>query len=160
MRHGKKVNHLGRTSEHRKALMSNMANSLILHKRINTTLAKAKSLRTYVEPLVTKSKNDTTHNRRIVFSYLKDKKAVTELFRTIAGKVAERPGGYTRIIKTGYRLGDNASMAMIEFVDFNEIYGNEKADKKAKTTRRGRTKKKAETKAVDTNESTETKTEE
>ncbi len=163
MRHGKKVNHLGRTSEHRKALMSNMANSLILHKRINTTLAKAKSLRTYVEPLVTKSKNDTTHNRRIVFGYLKDKKAVAELFRTIAGKVAERAGGYTRIIKTGFRLGDNASMAMIEFVDFNEIYGNEKTDKKAKTTRRGRTKKKAETKAVDTNdsnESTETKTEE
>lgn len=160
MRHGKKVNHLGRTSEHRKALMSNMANSLILHKRINTTLAKAKSLRTYIEPLITKSKNDTTHNRRMVFAYLKDKKAVTELFRAIAAKVAERPGGYTRIIKTGFRLGDNASMAMIELVDFNEVYGNEKSEKKAKTTRRGRSKKKTEGKAVDTSENTETKTEE
>ena len=126
MRHGKKVNHLGRTSEHRKALLSNLASSLIEHKRINTTLAKAKALRTFIEPLVTKSKNDTTHNRRTVFANLKDKDAVSELFRTISPKIAERPGGYTRIIKTGFRLGDNAEMCMIEFVDFNEVYGNEK----------------------------------
>src|SRR5688572_21430491 len=136
MRHGKKVNHLGRTSEHRKALLSNLASSLIEHKRINTTLAKAKALRTFIEPLVTKSKNDTTHNRRTVFANLKDKDAVSELFRTISPKIAERPGGYTRIIKTGFRLGDNAEMCLIEFVDFNEIYGNEKTEKKAKTTRR------------------------
>ncbi len=152
MRHGKKVNHLGRTSEHRKALLSNLASSLIEHKRINTTLAKAKALRTFIEPLVTKSKNDTTHNRRTVFANLKDKDAVSELFRTISPKIAERPGGYTRIIKTGFRLGDNAEMCMIEFVDFNEVYGNEKSDKKAKTTRRGRTKKKAEGKAVEGSE--------
>jgi large subunit ribosomal protein L17 len=157
MRHGKKINHLGRTSEHRKALLSNMANSLILHKRINTTLAKAKALRTYIEPLITKSKNDTTHNRRTVFSYLKDKESVTELFRTISEKVADRPGGYTRIIKTGFRLGDNAEMCMIELVDFNEIYGNDKSEKKAKNTRRGRAKKKTTAKAEDTSaeESTE-----
>jgi large subunit ribosomal protein L17 len=150
MRHGKKVNHLGRTSEHRKALLSNLASSLIEHKRINTTLAKAKALRTFIEPLVTKSKNDTTHNRRTVFANLKDKDAVSELFRTISPKIAERPGGYTRIIKTGFRLGDNAEMCLIEFVDFNEIYGNEKTDKKAKTTRRGRSKKKAEGKVEGT----------
>jgi large subunit ribosomal protein L17 len=157
MRHGKKVNHLGRTSEHRKALLSNLASSLIEHKRINTTLAKAKALRTFIEPLVTKSKNDTTHNRRTVFANLKDKDAVSELFRTISPKIAERPGGYTRIIKTGFRLGDNAEMCLIEFVDFNEIYGNEKTEKKAKTTRRGRTKKKAEGKVEgsETAESTE-----
>lgn len=155
MRHGKKVNHLGRTSEHRKALLSNLASSLIEHKRINTTLAKAKALRTFIEPLVTKSKNDTTHNRRTVFANLKDKDAVSELFRTISPKIAERPGGYTRIIKTGFRLGDNAEMCMIEFVDFNEVYGNEKAEKKAKTTRRGRTKKKAEGKAVEGTETAE-----
>lgn len=155
MRHGKKVNHLGRTSEHRKALLSNLASSLIEHKRINTTLAKAKALRTFIEPLVTKSKNDTTHNRRTVFANLKDKDAVSELFRTISPKIAERPGGYTRIIKTGFRLGDNAEMCMIEFVDFNEVYGNEKTEKKAKTTRRGRTKKKAEGKAVEGTETTE-----
>lgn len=164
MRHGKKFNHLGRTSEHRKALLSNMANSLILHKRINTTLAKAKALRLYVEPLITKSKNDTTHNRRTVFSYLKDKNTVTELFRTISEKVADRPGGYTRIIKTGFRLGDNAEMCMIELVDFNEIYGNDKSEKKSKTTRRGRsTKKKTTAKAEDTTaeeSSEETATEE
>jgi len=135
MRHGKKVNHLGRTSSHRKAMMSNMASSLILHKRINTTVAKAKSLRKYVEPLLTKSKNDTTHNRRIVFSYLQNKETVAELFRTIAPKIADRPGGYTRIIRTGYRLGDNAEMCMIELVDFNEIYTN---DNVKKTTRRSR----------------------
>jgi large subunit ribosomal protein L17 len=160
MRHGKKVNHLGRTSEHRKALLSNLASSLIEHKRINTTLAKAKALRTFIEPLVTKSKNDTTHNRRTVFANLKDKDAVSELFRTISPKIAERPGGYTRIIKTGFRLGDNAEMCMIEFVDFNEVYGNEKSEKKAKTTRRGRTKKKAEGKAVEGKETTADSTEE
>jgi len=136
MRHGKKVNHLGRTSSHRKAMMANMASSLILHKRINTTLAKAKALRTYVEPLLTKSKNDTTHNRRTVFSYLQDKQIVAELFRTVAPKIADRPGGYTRIIRTGYRLGDNAEMCLIELVDFNEIYNNEPT--KQQTTRRSR----------------------
>ncbi len=160
MRHGKKVNHLGRTSEHRKALLSNLASSLIEHKRINTTLAKAKALRTFIEPLVTKSKNDTTHNRRTVFANLKDKDAVSELFRTISPKIAERPGGYTRIIKTGFRLGDNAEMCLIEFVDFNEIYGNEKTEKKAKTTRRGRTKKKVEGKAEEGTETAIESTEE
>jgi large subunit ribosomal protein L17 len=156
MRHGKKINHLGRTSEHRKALLSNLACSLITHKRIKTTLAKGKALRTFIEPLITKSKNDTTHHRRTVFANLKDKEAVTELFRTISAKVADRPGGYTRIIKTGFRLGDNAEMCMIELVDFNEIYGNEKVEKKAKTTRRGRTKKKADTKTVESAETAET----
>ena len=122
MRHNKNYNHLGRQAGHRKALLSNMASSLILHKRIETTVAKAKAVRMFVEPLVTKSKEDTTHSRRIVFSYLKQKEAVTELFRTIAPKVAERPGGYTRILKTGFRLGDAAEMCSIEFVDFNEAY--------------------------------------
>lgn len=122
MRHNKNFNHLGRQAGHRKALMSNMASSLILHKRIETTVAKAKALRQFVEPLVTKSKEDTTHQRRTVFSYLKQKEAVTELFRTIAPKIAERPGGYTRILKTGFRLGDAADMCIIEFVDFNEAY--------------------------------------
>lgn len=122
MRHNKNYNHLGRQAGHRKALMSNMASSLILHKRIETTLAKAKALRMFVEPLVTKSKEDTTHSRRVVFSYLKQKEAVTELFRTIAPKIAERNGGYTRILKTGFRLGDAAEMCIIEFVDFNEAY--------------------------------------
>ena len=136
MRHGKKFNHLGRTASHRKALLSNMACSLIEHKRINTTVAKAKSLRVYVEPLLTKAKEDTTHNRRIVFSYLQNKDAVTELFRTIAPKIAERNGGYCRIIKTGFRLGDGADTAMIELVDFNELY-SAKSDAK-KTTRRSR----------------------
>ena len=136
MRHGKKFNHLGRTASHRKALLSNMACSLIEHKRINTTIAKAKALRVYVEPLLTKAKNDTTHNRRTVFSYLQNKEAVTELFRTIAPKIAERNGGYCRIIKTGFRLGDAADTALIELVDFNELY-NPKADTK-KTTRRSR----------------------
>jgi large subunit ribosomal protein L17 len=135
MRHGKKFNHLSRTSAHRKAMLSNMACSLIEHKRINTTIAKAKALRGYVEPLITKSKNDTTHSRRTVFSYLQNKEAVTELFREVAPKVADRPGGYTRIIRTGYRLGDNAEMCMIELVDFNELYSNEG---KKKTTRRSR----------------------
>lgn len=122
MRHNKNFNHLGRQAGHRKALMSNMASSLILHKRIETTLAKAKALRMFIEPLVTKSKEDTTHSRRVVFSYLKQKEAVTELFRTIAPKISERPGGYTRILKTGFRLGDAADMCIIEFVDFNEAY--------------------------------------
>jgi large subunit ribosomal protein L17 len=138
MRHGKKVNHLGRTASHRKAMLSNMATSLILHKRITTTLAKAKALRVYVEPILTKSKDDTTHSRRIVFSYLQDKDAVTILFREIAEKIASRPGGYTRIIKMENRLGDNAEMAMIELVDYNTVYGADApvAEKKA-TRRRG-----------------------
>jgi len=139
MRHGKKFNHLGRTASHRKAMLSNMAASLITHKRINTTLAKAKELKKYVEPLVTRSKTDSTHNRRMVFSYLQNKDAVTELFREVSVKVGDRPGGYTRIIKTGTRLGDNAEMAMIELVDFNEIYTNAKKEAK-KSTRRGRAK--------------------
>lgn len=122
MRHRKNFNHLGRTSSHRKAMLSNMATSLILHKRISTTVAKAKALRTYVEPLITKSKEDTTHSRRVVFSYLQSKEAVTELFREISPKIAERPGGYTRIIKTEYRLGDNADMCLMELVDFNDVY--------------------------------------
>jgi len=135
MRHGKKFNHLGRKTAHRKAMLANMACSLIEHKRINTTVAKAKALRQYVEPLITKSKNDTTHNRRIVFSNLRDKYAVSELFRDVAVKVGDRPGGYLRIIKLGNRQGDNADMAMVELVDYNEIY-NPKGTKKKKTTRR------------------------
>lgn len=137
MRHGKKINHLGRTAPHRKAMLSNLAISLITHKRINTTVAKAKALQRYIEPLITKSKTDDTNNRRQVFSYLQNKYAVAELFRDVAPKVADRPGGYTRIIKTGFRLGDGAEMALIELVDFNEIYTNEKAEKKT-TTRRSR----------------------
>jgi len=137
MRHGKKINHLGRQTAHRKSMLANMACSLIEHKRINTTLAKAKALKQFVEPLVTKSKEDTTHNRRIVFSRLRQKDAVTELFREVAVKVGDRPGGYTRIIKLGNRLGDNADMAMIELVDFNETYNVGKASKK-KSTRRSR----------------------
>jgi len=140
MRHGKKFNHLGRKTAHRRAMLANMACSLIEHKRINTTLAKAKALKQFIEPLVTKSKEDTTHNRRIVFAKIRDKFAVTELFREVAPKVGDRPGGYTRIIKLGNRLGDNADMAMIELVDFNEIYNAGKPAKK-KTTRRGRSKK-------------------
>ncbi len=137
MRHGKKFNHLGRKSAHRKAMLSNMACSLIEHKRINTTVAKAKALRVYVEPLLTKSKTDSTHSRRTVFSYLQNKEAVTHLFRDVAPKIADRPGGYTRIIKTGNRLGDNAEMCMIELVDFNELMLQ--AEKPAKkTTRRSR----------------------
>ena len=136
MRHGKKFNHLGRQTAHRAAMLSNMACSLIEHKRINTTIAKAKALRVYVEPIITKSKDDSTHNRRTVFSYLKSKEAVTELFRTVAPKIADRPGGYTRIIRTGYRLGDNAEMCLIELVDFNELMLND-TTKKA-TTRRSR----------------------
>jgi large subunit ribosomal protein L17 len=144
MRHGKKVNHLSRQTGHRKAMLANMACSLIEHKRINTTVAKAKALKQFVEPLVTKSKEDTTHNRRIVFAYLRNKYAVTELFREVAAKVGDRPGGYTRIIKLGNRLGDNADMAMIELVDFNELYNAVKKEEK-KTTRRSRSSKKAET---------------
>jgi len=144
MRHGKKFNHLSRKTGHRRALLSNMATSLILHKRINTTLAKAKALKLYVEPLITKSKTDSTHSRRQVFSYLQDKEAVIQLFRDVAVKVASRPGGYTRIIKTGNRLGDNAEMCLIELVDYNEIYtGSGKAEVKAKPTRRSRAGKKA-----------------
>lgn len=137
MRHGKKFNHLGRKTAHRKAMLSNMACSLIEHKRINTTIAKAKALRVYVEPILTKSKDDSTHSRRTVFSYLQNKEIVTELFREVAPKIADRPGGYTRIIRTGYRLGDNAEMCMIELVDFNEIYTNEKAKKTTRRSRRG-----------------------
>jgi len=138
MRHGNKINALGRKTAHRKAMLSNMACSLIEHKRINTTLAKAKVLRGYIEPLITKSKNDTTHDRRTVFSYLQSKDAVTELFREIAPKVGERPGGYVRIIKLGNRLGDAAEMAMVELVDFNETYESGTAKKKtAKRSRRG-----------------------
>ena len=145
MRHGKKVNHLGRTDSHRKAMLANMATSLIKHKRITTTLAKAKALRTYVEPLITKSKNDTTHSRRTVFAYLKDKDAVSILFREISEKVANRPGGYTRIIKMENRLGDNAEMAFIELVDYNEIYGKKAAAAEKKATRRRGGAKKATT---------------
>ena len=157
MRHGKKFNHLGRKTAHRKAMLANMACSIIEHKRINTTLAKAKAIRTFIEPLITKSKADTTHNRRIVFSYLRDKHAVTELFKEISVKVADRPGGYIRIIKLGNRQGDNAPMAMVELVDYNEIY-NPKGKKAKKSTRRGRSKK-AETAQVE-NSSTVEKTEE
>ena len=157
MRHGKKVNHLSRQSSHRKSMLANMACSLIEHKRINTTVAKAKALRMFVEPLITKSKEDTTHNRRTVFAYLRDKYAVTELFREVASKVADRPGGYTRIIKLGNRLGDNADMAMIELVDFNELYSAGKKEAK-KTTRRGKSTKKADT--APATEATEATTEE
>ena len=143
MRHGKKFNKLGRQKPHREAMMSNMASSLILHKRINTTVSKAKALRVYVEPLITKSKSDTTHSRRVVFSYLRDKDAVAELFRDVAPKIADRPGGYTRIIKTGQRLGDRAEMCMMELVDFNDMMLGGKEAKKAKTTRRAGKKKPA-----------------
>ena len=141
MRHNKAINHLGRKSGHRKALLANMAASLILNKKITTTVAKAKALKTYVEPLITKSKDDSTHSRRVVFSYLKDKNAVAELFRTVAPKVADRPGGYTRVLHLGFRLGDAADMALIELVDFNEaaLASAPKAAKKA--TRRSRAKK-------------------
>ena len=138
MRHGNKNNHLGRTSSHRKAMLANMASSLIKHKRIITTVAKAKTLRVYIEPLITKSKDATTHNYRTVFAYLKDKEAVNELFTVVSGKIANRPGGYTRILKTGNRAGDNADMAMIELVDFNEFFDGFAKDKKKSTTRRSR----------------------
>ena len=141
MRHNKAVNHLGRKSGHRKALLANMASSLILHKRITTTVAKAKALKSYVEPLITKSKEDTTHSRRVVFSYLKDKNAVTELFRTVAPKVADRPGGYTRVLHLGFRQGDAADMALIELVDFNEAALASAPKAAKKSTRRSRSKK-------------------
>lgn len=146
MRHARVINHLGRTSSHRKAMLANMATSLILHKRITTTTAKAKALRTYVEPLITKSKEDSTHSRRMVFSYLQDKDAVAMLFRDVSPKIADRPGGYTRILKTGNRQGDNADMCILELVDFNELMLTGEAPK-AKTTRRRKpaAKKKGET---------------
>ena len=145
MRHGCKVNHLSRTASHRSAMLSNMAASLIKEKRIETTLAKAKALRKYVEPLINKSKEDSTHQRRIVFSYLRDKEAVTELFREVSQKVANRNGGYTRILKIGRRLGDGAEMAMMELVDYNENMLKDSAVKKSKSTRRGGRKKSATT---------------
>ncbi len=145
MRHSKVINHLGRTSSHRKAMLSNMAASLILHKRITTTTAKAKALRTFVEPLITKSKEDSTHSRRVVFSYLKDKTAVAELFREVSPKIGERPGGYTRILKTGNRLGDNADMCILELVDYNEAMLGGDAAKTKSTRRRRSSKKKDET---------------
>lgn len=147
MRHGDKINNLGRKASHRSALLSNLASQLITHKRIVTTLAKAKVLRTYIEPLITKAKENTTHQRRVVFSYLQDKDAITELFGTVAEKVAGRPGGYTRIIKLGMRTGDAAETAMIELVDFNDIYGKGKGETKetGKRTRRAGGKKKTET---------------
>ncbi|MDP4238007.1 MAG: 50S ribosomal protein L17 [Bacteroidota bacterium] len=144
MRHNKKFNHLGRTTSHRKAMLSNMASSLIQHKRIATTLAKAKALQVYVEPLLTKSKDDTTHSRRMVFSHLQNKEMVTELFQNVSVKIANRPGGYTRILRTGFRLGDNAEMCIIELVDYNENMLKEKATKKAARTRRSTAAKKAE----------------
>lgn len=144
MRHNKKFNHLGRKTAHRKSMLANMAISLIQHKRITTTLAKAKALRVYVEPLLTKSKEDTTNSRRTVFSYLQNKEAVTELFQNISQKIADRPGGYTRILKTGLRLGDNAEMCIIELVDYNENMLKEKATKKAARTRRSSAAKKAD----------------
>lgn len=162
MRHNKKINHLGRTSSHRKAMLSNMANSLIFHKRISTTKAKAKALKMFVEPLITKAKNDTTHSRRVVFSSLKSKEAVSELFREVVVKVGERPGGYTRILKTGNRLGDDAEMCIIELVDFNEsMLAAAETKTKSRRSRRGGAKKaeapaaeeaKAEAPAADTTE--------
>ncbi len=154
MRHGKKFNHLSRKTAHRKAMLSNMACSLIEHKRINTTVAKAKALRVYVEPILTKSKTDSTHSRRTVFSYLQNKEAISELFREVAPRIADRPGGYTRIIRTGYRVGDNAEMCMIELVDFNDIYVNEGVKKTTRRSRRGGGAKTTDG-AVNTEESTE-----
>ena len=144
MRHGRKLNHLGRTSAHRKSLLANLASALIKHKRITTTLAKAKALQRFVEPLITKAKDDTTHSRRIVFSNIKDKESITELFREISVKIASRPGGYTRVIKMGARQGDAAEMAIIELVDYNEIYVKETKAAAKKTTRRSTAKKKAD----------------
>lgn len=163
MRHGKKFNHLGRQASHRKAMLANMACSLIEHKRVNTTVAKAKALQKYVEPIITKSKTDSTHSRRVVFSYLKSKEAVTELFREVSTKVAERPGGYTRILKTGFRIGDNAQMCFIELVDYNENMLKETKQKSASRKRRGGAKKTDDTatpkgKAVEATEATEADT--
>ena len=162
MRHGKKINHLGRTASHRRALLSNMASSLILEKRITTTVAKAKALRKYVEPLLTKAKSDTTHSRRTVFSYLQNKESVKELFGSVASKIAERAGGYTRIIKMAdVRLGDNAEMCLIELVDFNTLYSkDEKAGKAATKTRRSRRGKKAEGETAETVEAPKAETKE
>jgi len=168
MRHRKKFNHLGRKSAHRKAMLANMACSLVLHKRIETTTAKAKALKMYIEPLITKSKNDTTHSRRVVFSYLKQKEAITELFREISPKVMNRPGGYVRILKTGNRLGDNAEMCMVELVDYNETYTEAKAAAKKTTRRRKKSGAKSTEAATETAkaveapkaETTEEKTEE
>ncbi len=156
MRHGKKVNHLGRKSDHRKAMLSNMASSLILSKRMTTTVAKAKALRKYVEPLITKAKSDTMHSRRTVYSYLQNKESVGMLFGEVAGRIGERPGGYTRIIKLGdTRLGDNAEMCLIELVDFNEIYTKEETTKKAKTRRSRRSTKKSDDAVEATAETTD-----
>lgn len=142
MRHGNRTKHLGRTTAHRKAMLANMASSLVEHKRIKTTVSKAKALKTFIEPLITKAKNDNTHNRRVAFTYLRSKSAVAELFREVIDKVGDRPGGYTRIIRTGNRLGDNAEMCLIELVDFNELYSNEKPGKaKSRRSRRGAKKK-------------------
>lgn len=160
MRHGKKINSLGRKAAHRNAMLSNMANSLIEHKRITTTVAKAKALRVYLEPLLTKSKTDSTHSRRVVFSYLQNKDAVTELFREVAPKIADRPGGYLRIIRLGNRLGDNAEMCMIELVDFNELMVKEPKEKKTRRSRRGggsKTADKSNEAKSSTEESTEVK---
>ena len=160
MRHRKKFNHLGRKTAHRKAMLSNMAISLIEHKRIKTTVAKAKALRSFVEPLINRAKDDTTHSRRMVFRKLQNKHAVSELFREISQKVAEREGGYTRILKTGTRLGDNAEMCIIELVDYNETYFSEKSTQtKKKRTRRGKSKTPAETKVTETKAETEEKIE-
>ena len=150
MRHNKKFNHLNRTASHRASMLANMANSLIMHKRINTTVAKAKALKRYIEPLLTKAKLDTTHSRRVVFQELQNKEAVTELFREISQKIANRPGGYTRILHTGFRLGDAADMCMIELVDYNENMLKEKAAKKASRTRRSKKSANADTQAVET----------
>jgi large subunit ribosomal protein L17 len=158
MRHGNKINHLGRKTSHRKAMLQNMACSLIEHKRISTTIAKAKTLRVFVEPILTKAKTDSTHSRRVVFSYLQNKEMVTELFREVAPKIANRAGGYTRIIRTGYRLGDNAEMCMIELVDYNELYNNDNAKKTTRRSRRGG--KKEDNATVEATESTETVIEE
>lgn len=160
MRHRKSFNHLGRKSAHRKAMLSNMAASLILHKRITTTTAKAKALRMYVEPLITKAKDDSTHSRRVVFSYLQNKEAVTELFREVSGKIADRPGGYTRILKTGTRLGDNADMCIIELVDYNENLLGAKSTKKTSSRRSRRGGKKTTTEAAPVVEATEVAAEE
>ena len=163
MRHGDKIKNLGRTASHRKALLTNLAIELIQHKRIVTTLTKAKALRTWIEPLITKAKDNSTHSRRVVFSYLQNKEAVTELFSTVAEKVASRPGGYTRVLKLGIRVGDNAEKAMIELVDFNEIYGKGKGEAAApakKTRRAGGAKKKAEATAEAAAPAAEEKTEE
>ena len=150
MRHGKKFNHLGRKKGHRRALLKNLSIALIEHKRINTTLAKAKALRVHLEPLVTKAKTNSTHSRRVVFSYLQNKYATQELFDVIAGKIGDRPGGYLRIIKTGFRKGDGAEMAMIEFVDFNEVFTNKKSEESSKKSRRSRRSKKSSATAAAT----------